>query len=629
MIGQGLWGYDVRMIRLLPDTLISQIAAGEVIERPASVVKELVENALDAGSSSIRLLLEDGGMQRIVVSDDGEGIARDELALALTRHATSKIGSLDDLERVRSLGFRGEALASIASVAQTRLRSRRAGEDLAWEIDSASGQLEPLGGALGTRVEVIDLYSATPARRKFLKSPATEAAHAVEALRRVAIAHPQVAIEALSQGRSLFSWPAQAWDQRARSGLGTSTEEAESLKILDTGTGMLQLRALLGAPTSARRRNDRQYFYVNRRHVRDRLLQAAMREAYRDVLHHELQPIWCVFLDIDPSLVDVNVHPSKSEVRFRDPQAVFRLLAQQIGDALRNTAGERAMPPPALLRGSHARGPAPAQAENGWLGLYAPQPAATSGKQGNGGTAGDLGTSSSLGAQGAPGPQGTAYADRLAAPPQLSVAETSADESWSAAAPCTPLGEAIGQLHGTFVLAQNTRGLVIVDMHAAHERLGFERLKKSHANEGLQPQQLLVPFIVRATESEVARVEQATEALAALGLELSPYGPTALALRALPALLARGDLEAIVRDVLDALGEGAPERVLEAARDRLLARWACHASVRANARLSIEEMNALLRAMEQTPGADQCNHGRPTWVSIPFADLDRLFMRGR
>jgi len=602
MIGQGLWGYDGRMIRLLPDTLISQIAAGEVIERPASVVKELVENALDAGSSSIRLLLEDGGMQRIVVSDDGEGIARDELALALTRHATSKIGSLDDLERVRSLGFRGEALASIASVAQTRLRSRRAGEDLAWEIDSASGQLEPLGGALGTRVEVIDLYSATPARRKFLKSPATEAAHAVEAFRRVAIAHPQVAIEALSQGRSLFSWPAQAWDQRARSGLGTSTEESESLKILDTGTGMLQLRALLGAPTSARRRNDRQYFYVNRRHVRDRLLQAAMREAYRDVLHHELQPIWCVFLDIDPSLVDVNVHPSKFEVRFRDPQAVFRLIALQLSE---------------VLKGSGSTASLSSRSET-WFEAIKP-PGRISAQ-----------------ALAAEDPQGFLPCEQhsfnrsvwfKASEPPVQNLNVPSEGASDQALP--PLGFALAQLHGVYILAQNRSGLLIVDMHAAHERIRYEQLKLAFDAQSLQIQPLLVPLRIRVQESDVSLVEHSRERLMQLGLDLEASGPQVLVLRSVPSLLAQSDLEAVVRDVVQALHEGSPDWVLGAARDSLLAGWACHASVRANRLLSLSEMNALLRLMEQTPGSDRCNHGRPTWISISLDQLDRIFMRGQ
>lgn len=594
------------MIRLLSDTLISQIAAGEVVERPASVVKELVENALDAGSTQIRLSIEDGGMQRIVVSDDGCGIARDELVLALTRHATSKISSLDDLEKVRSLGFRGEALASIASVAHTRLRSRRADAAHAWEIDSSNGILAPASGGVGTRVEVLDLYAATPARRKFLKSPATEAGHALDALRRVALAHPQVAVEAHSQGRSVLAWPAQDWQERARSGLGVSSEEAEGLRSLDAGSSMLHLRALLGSPGSARRRSDRQYFYVNGRHVRDRLLQAAMREAYRDVLHHDLQPMWCVFLAIDPTLVDVNVHPSKSEVRFRDPQAVFRLLTQQLGDALRGTAGSAMQS--AALQSPRAAYPArPAPQESAWLALYTPSRHAIPGTT----HAADSGADTADTA-GSAGPAGTTPAE---------------DPGADTAQP--PLGYALGQLHGTFILAQNAKGLVIVDMHAAHERVSYERLKQSYSRQGLQAQQLLVPLIVRAKESEVALVEQASEALTALGLELGAYGPSALALRAVPALLARGDLEAIVRDVLDALSEGAPERIVERARDGLLARWACHASVRAHERLSLAEMDALLRAMEQTAAADQCNHGRPTWIAIPLADLDRLFMRGR
>ncbi|NCZ48313.1 MAG: DNA mismatch repair endonuclease MutL, partial [Betaproteobacteria bacterium] len=333
-----------RAIVMLPDVLISQIAAGEVIERPASVVKELLENALDAGSRNIGLRLEDGGMQRILVHDDGVGIPPGELELALTRHATSKIRSLDELEQVQSLGFRGEALASIASVARTLLRSRTAGDAHGWSLDSASGLIEPAAGSIGTSVEVIDLYAATPARRKFLKSAATEAGHAIEALRRVAIAHPEVSFRVQSEQRVVLAWPRQDWQQRLRVGLGIDADQTQSLIAFDSGeAAVLRLYGMLGRPERAKSRSDKQYFYVNGRYVRDRLLQAAMRQAYRDVLHHDLQAVWCVFLNISPELVDVNVHPSKFEVRFRDPQAVFRFIAMQLAQVLKNASLEQAV----------------------------------------------------------------------------------------------------------------------------------------------------------------------------------------------------------------------------------------------------------------------------------------------
>ena len=597
-----------RSILLLPDVLISQIAAGEVIERPASVVKELLENALDAGSKHIELRLEDGGMQRIVVSDDGMGIPAQELALALTRHATSKIRNLEELEQVQSLGFRGEALASIASVARTLLRSRSAHEEHAWLLDSATGAIEPAAGAQGTRVEVLDLYAATPARRKFLKSAATEAGHAIEALRRVAIAHPRVSFRVQSEQRVVLAWPQQGWQQRVSTGMGVGSEQAESLIAFDSGdTAVLRLFGLLGHPERAKSRSDKQYFYVNGRFVRDRLLQAAMRQAYRDVLHHDLQASWCVFLNISPELVDVNVHPSKFEVRFRDPQAVFRFIALQLADVLKGSGAgtgdfkqlEQA-PTPRTAGSSNVS----SKGQQGWLSLYASS---------------------------APSDLSALSKQHVVSEPKQSpiTDQQPLPEAADDASELPILGVALAQLHGVYLLAQNKSGLVIVDMHAAHERITYEQLKQAYNGQSLQVQQLLVPLRVRAQESDVAMVEQARELLLQLGLDLEPGGPQALVLRAVPSLLARGDLAAVVHDVLQALQAGSADLVLGSARDALLASWACHASVRANRQLSLSEMNALLRLMEQTPGSDRCNHGRPTWIHIGIDQLDRWLMRGR
>ncbi|NCV40471.1 MAG: DNA mismatch repair protein MutL [Betaproteobacteria bacterium] len=590
---------------MLPDVLISQIAAGEVIERPASVVKELLENAIDAGSRNIGLRLEDGGMQRILVHDDGVGIPPGELELALTRHATSKIRSLDELEQVQSLGFRGEALASIASVARTLLRSRTAGDAHGWSLDSASGLIEPAAGSIGTSVEVIDLYAATPARRKFLKSAATEAGHAIEALRRVAIAHPEVSFRVQSEQRVVLAWPRQDWQQRLRVGLGIDADQTQSLIAFDSGeAAVLRLYGMLGRPERAKSRSDKQYFYVNGRYVRDRLLQAAMRQAYRDVLHHDLQ-------------------------------AVFRFIAMQLAQVLKNASLEQAVagdqakssglqtvipsfalrkPVQDLAPDKSAQDLVPGQPgqQQAWLSLYV--------------------------AQQKPNPL-TRHAAQAAAPyraqrasslPQEALAQHAEQAQAQGDSPeFPPLGFALAQLHGIYILAQNSSGLVIVDMHAAHERIRYEQLKQAYNRQALQAQQLLVPLRVRAQESDVALVEQCREQLLSLGLDLEPSGPQALVLRAVPDVLAQSDLAAVVHDVVQALHAGSADLVLGAARDKLLASWACHASVRANRILSLGEMNALLRLMEQTPGADRCNHGRPTWISLGLDQLDRWLMRGR
>ncbi|MFO1301177.1 MAG: DNA mismatch repair endonuclease MutL [Burkholderiaceae bacterium] len=645
-----------RPIALLPDRLISQIAAGEVVERPASVVRELLENAIDAGARRIVLRIEDGGMRRIVVTDDGCGIAPGELALALTRHATSKIATLEELERVGTLGFRGEALASIASVAQLRITSRTAAAASASRIDSATGDIAPAAGPAGTSVEVLDLYSQTPARRKFLKTPATEAAHCIEAFRRVSLAHESIEFELQVDERRVERLPAADWRTRALDALGD--EYADAHRVVQTQAGPLRLWGVLGLPTVNRARADRQFLYVNGRFVRDRLLAHALKQAYSDMMHGDRHAAWVLFIAIDPSLVDVNVHPAKIEVRFRDPPALRSFVFHSVVDALRAPGGAgsgaarpQAQAAPAAAATFPSRGGSAAltpQASNRSLAFYAP---------------GEIGASLAGAApdasderwhSGAPWPRGVlagepaapgrpaggptirARGDEVAARPNDDQAKAEPHSGQAAAgsldddaAAGPPLGHALAQLHGTWVLAQNRHGLVLVDMHAAHERVVYERMKAALAHDSMPMQPLLVPATFRADPLEVRVVEDEAEALHALGLELTVLSPTAITVRAVPAALARGDVVALARSVLAELQEHGASRALAERRDALLATMACHAAVRANRRLSIDEMNALLRDMESTPGADQCNHGRPTWVQLPFAELDRWFLRGR
>jgi DNA mismatch repair protein MutL len=612
-----------RPIALLPDRLISQIAAGEVVERPASVVRELLDNAIDAGAGRIVLRIEDGGMRRIVVSDDGHGIAPAELALALTRHATSKIATLAELERVDTLGFRGEALASIASVARVRITSRTAGAAAASRIDSADGEVTPAAGPAGTTVEVLDLYSHTPARRKFLKSPATEAAHCIEALRRASLAHESIGFELQVDDRRVERLPPAPWRSRALEALGE--EYLQAHRVIDCQAGTLRLWGVLGLPTLNRARADRQFLYVNGRFVRDRLLGYAVKQAYADMMHGDRHAAWVLFVTIDPALVDVNVHPAKTEVRFRDPSALRSFVFHSVADALRATATAGATAAPttgttvaATMHGSGSHAPdvgpdrrtppAPGAVERS-LALYAP---------------GEIGAALHDAGSTAPRDAGSAALEADAADAVF------AAEPRGATSPAEPpLGHALAQLHGTWILAQNRHGLVVVDMHAAHERVVYERMKAALASAGVPMQPMLVPVTFRADPLEVRVVEDEAETLHALGLELSVMSPSALAVRAVPAPLAHGDVIALARSVLAELQEHGASRALAQRRDALLATMACHAAVRANRRLSIDEMNALLRDMERTPGADQCNHGRPTWVQLSASELDRWFLRGR
>jgi DNA mismatch repair protein MutL len=564
-------------IRVLPDLLISQIAAGEVVERPASVLKELLENALDAGAREIQVSLEQGGAKRVQVDDDGAGLAKDDLPLALARHATSKIRTLEDLQGVLSMGFRGEALASIASVARLSLSSRTKDADHAWLIDAGSSQPKPAARAAGTTVLVEDLYFNTPARKKFLRTEQTEFGHCDQVFRRMALARPEVAFLLKHNGRVAAQLRAQGLAERAAALLGREFLEA-SFQV-EAQAGSLRLYGLAGTPQAARARSDAQYLYVNGRFVRDRTLSHAVREAYRDQLHGERQPAFLLFLEIEPRGVDVNVHPAKVEVRFRDSGAVHQFVLHALKRALSPAAGEA----PVSYARPAASGPGLQQ------GFQLAQPVQTY--------------------------QGFMQAAVASALP--------------ATATSPPLGYALAQLHGVYILAQNEAGLVLVDMHAAHERVVMEQLKKSLDTGAVARQTLLVPAVLAVDALEVATAEENGDALERLGLEARVSGPNELAVRSAPALLAGGDIAGLTRSLLREIREYGASEVLAARQNELLATMACHAAVRANRALTVTEMNALLREMEETERSGSCNHGRPTWYQLTMADLDRLFLRGQ
>ncbi len=582
-------------IHRLPEDLISQIAAGEVVERPASVVKELVENALDAGARAIEVRLEGGGVRRITVSDDGAGIEREELGMALARHATSKIASLQDLEAVASLGFRGEALAAIASVASVSITSRTAQASHAWRIDAASARIDAAAGTPGTRVEVGDLFLNMPARRKFLKSEATELGHCVAQVERIAASNAQVGFRILHEGRTVLAAAPSSALERLRSLLPKGLDA--SLRPIDADAGTLALSGWVGAPTASRARADAQFFYVNGRSVRDRLLSHAARAAYVDVLHGQAQPVYCLYLRIDPSQVDVNVHPTKAEVRFRDAPAVHRFVTQAVSRAIATGAGA------ALEAG------APGSAPH----IFAAGYSAPAQRGGDAWAQGALRIAQPAGA----------YFQMAA--PDATTAAAAAIEADS----CPPLGYAIAQLADIYVLAQNRDGLVLVDMHAAHERIVYEGLKRALDGQRMPRQQLLIAHVFAADPIELATAEEHREALEQLGLEMTLASPAELAVRAVPLTLAQADAGRLARDVLHEIRKYGASRALTDHRDALLATMACHGAIRAGRRLTLAEMNALLREMEGTERADQCNHGRPTWVQLGMQELDRLFLRGR
>jgi DNA mismatch repair protein MutL len=572
-------------IHPLPDLLISQIAAGEVVERPASVLKELIENSLDAGATKIDVQLEEGGVKLIRVADDGAGIEPDDLPLALARHATSKIATLDDLERVASYGFRGEALASVASVARVTLTSRTSLHPHAWKVSDGGTPLSPREPAAlerGTVVEVADLYFNTPARRKFLKSESTEYTHCDVVLTRMALARPDVDFILMHNRavkRRLIATDAADFARRARDLLGN--DFPAHARTVEAQGGPLRLMGLAALPAYSRASRDEQYFYVNGRFVRDKLLSHAAREAYADVLHGARHPAYVLFLTLDPTAVDVNVHPAKTEVRFRDSRGVHQFVFHALTRALAQPVIQATTPAtttPAFTRQSQQS-------------FSVEEPHSTA----------------------------AAYLDF-------------AKQAYSEPAPqpaAQPLGYAIAQLHGLYVLAQNEAGLILVDQHAAHERILYERLK-NQVEAGPPPTQaLLVPAVIAVSEKDVATAEEQAEVLTALGFDVSHGGPRHLTLRAVPALLAGGDVGALLRVLLAELAEHPTSRVVEAQRNELLATMACHGAVRGKRNLTLPEMNALLREMEATDRADQCNHGRPTWRQVSLAEIDALFMRGK
>jgi len=610
-------------IRELPDELISQIAAGEVVERPASVVRELVDNALDAGASQVTVRLVEGGVRLISVEDDGGGMLDFEMPLALKRHATSKIASLHDLESVATMGFRGEALAAIAAVSELSLLSRTAEQAHAMQLDARSGELRPVARSVGTSVEVKELFFSTPARRKFLKSTATELAHCLESLKRHALARPDVGFALWHDGKIIAQWRAQAHekglDLRLADVLGA--DFLETSLLIDHQHGAVRVRGRAGLPDVARARTDQQYAYVNGRYVRDKVLSHAARSAYEDVLHGQRQPVYALYLEIDPQRVDVNVHPTKIEVRFRDSREVHQAVQHALTGALsvsragqtphgmahseassRNTFVQDRQQ--AISRLQHFGEPTPRLEEQTSLPWQSQ----------SGQPLKDLGQLWQPSAVKATEQQPSPYMpfNSLALP----------QGEW-------PLGKALAQLQGVYILAENAQGLVLVDMHAAHERIVYERLKTQLAEHSLQSQNLLIPAAFTATAEEIATTESHAEVLAALGLDISILSAQSLAVRRVPASLAQGDAVALARSVLTELAQHDAHQVLQRARDDVLAAMACHAAVRANRQLTIEEMNALLRQMEVTERADQCNHGRPTWRLLTMRELDALFLRGR
>jgi DNA mismatch repair protein MutL len=608
-------------IRLLPDLLINQIAAGEVVERPAAALKEMLENSLDAKAQAITVQLEMGGMNRLSVTDDGDGIAKDDLPLALARHATSKITSLQDLESVASLGFRGEALASIGAVSHLSLSSRRADDKHAWKIDVTGGALsgiQPTALGQGTQIDVRDLFFNTPARRKFLKSEATEFAHSDEAFKRIALSRADVAMTLTHNGRNSWRLPTQSPAARIAAILGD--DFARESEMIDVSAAGLRLSGLAGRPAAAKSSRDEQFFFVNGRFVRDKLLSHAVRQAYQDVLHHLRHPAYVLFLEMDPALVDANVHPTKTEVRFRDGRAAHQFIFHALHKALAqpthtaaSSVGERnafAFTGADNMASENIAANTPAQhfyasAQQTSLNVNEARPF---------------------------------YETLFGKNSQFNhiVTENKENSSEANISPekipqqePQPLGFALAQLLGIYILAQNRHGLIIVDMHAAHERVVYEKLKAALDQQSIASQPLLIPVSFNASGLEVACAEEHADTLATLGFDIAALSPTALAVRAVPSLLQDADTISLARDVLADINEGGATRVLTERQNELLSTLACHTAVRANRMLTIPEMNALLREMEATERSGQCNHGRPTWFQVTLAELDKMFMRGQ
>ena len=603
-----------RPIRELPDELISQIAAGEVVERPASVVRELVDNALDAGAREVTVKLIAGGIRAVLVEDDGHGLPAAELPLALRRHATSKIESLGDLENVATMGFRGEALAAISSVAEVSIASRCADDTQARRLDARSGEITPTARAVGTSVEVRELFFSTPARRKFLKTEATELAHCVEAVRRHALTRPDVSFAVWHEGKLVQQWRrvADQGDAAARLTDVLGAEFIADSRAVSLDLGVLRISGRAGTPASARSRADLQYVYVNGRFVRDKLIAHGVRSAYEDVLHGGRQPAYVLFIDIAPDRVDVNVHPTKIEVRFRESREVHQAVRRAVEASLAE-AISRALPDATRVESNAL------PSGSGW-------PRSHNGFDYNSPTGSQVALSlqqaAVLHAREPEAPWGASLPRRDDTRTAPSVASDADPSAW-------PLGKAITQIAGIYVLAENAQGLVIVDMHAAHERVVYERLKASLAVSHIDAQPLLIPATFAATAAEIATAEAHADTLHTLGLEVSPLSPTVLAIRSQPAALTGGDAVELARSVLAELAEHAASSVVQRAQHEILSTMACHGAVRANRALNLDEMNALLRDMERTERADQCNHGRPTWRQITRRELDALFWRGR
>ncbi|WP_417661741.1 DNA mismatch repair endonuclease MutL [Pseudomonas sp.] len=621
---------DAARIQLLSPRLANQIAAGEVVERPASVIKELLENSLDSGAKRIEVDVEQGGVKLLRVRDDGGGISADDLPLALARHATSKIRELEDLEQVLSLGFRGEALASISSVSRLTLTSRTADADQGWQVETEGRDMQPrvqpAAHPVGTSVEVRDLFFNTPARRKFLRAEKTEFDHLQEVIKRLALARFDVGFQLRHNGKTILSLH-EAHDEASRARRVSSVcsngflEQALPIEIERNG---LRLWGWVGLPTFSRSQADLQYFYVNGRMVRDKLVAHAVRQAYRDVLFNGRHPTFVLFLEIDPGVVDVNVHPTKHEVRFRDGRMVHDFLYGTLHRALGDVRPEDQLAAPASVNTmvrptGQAAGEFGPQGEMGLAANVLERPQAESVWRSPG--AGFQGGRGALPAAEAQGAYREYFTPMSPAPAPVGLPQEQGD--------VPPLGYAIAQLKGVYILAENVQGMVLVDMHAAHERITYERLKVAMASEGLRGQPLLVPESIAVSQREADSAEEHAALFQTLGFELQRLGPETLAIRQIPALLKQAEATRLVQDVLtDLLEYGTSDRV-QAHINELLGTMACHGSVRANRRLTLPEMNALLRDMEHTERSGQCNHGRPTWTQLGMDDLDKLFLRGR
>ena len=639
-----------RPIRELPDELISQIAAGEVVERPASVVRELVDNALDAGATQITVRLSAGGVRLIAVEDDGVGIAPEELAIALKRHATSKITNLSDLESVGTMGFRGEALAAINSIADCALISRPAAQATAFSLSGLTGELSPAARAQGTTVEVKELFFSTPARRKFLKTDATELSHCVEAVRRHALVRPEVGFAIWHDGKLVEQWRASQANnaenqqnqrnQRLKDVFGDDfiSQSVQVEHTYQTGQGSIRVTGRAGLPDTARSRADQQFAYVNQRFVRDKVITHAARSAYEDVLHGHRQPVYVLYVEIEPTRVDVNVHPTKIEVRFRDGREVHQAVRHAVENAL-------AAPRAASMAAQNVQNTA-SEHQNQPFNRFLPSNTPVSGVFIASAATKNIANNTFAFTQNRELlPTETHLASDVSAAwppqsPQQFTQNTVQNNSYPTKDSDTiwPLGRAVAQLQGIYILAENAQGLVIVDMHAAHERIVYERLKaqiniaendNTAAKSSLPSQPLLIPATFAATPLEVSTAQECADTLLQLGLDITAFSPKTLAVRAVPTTLAKGDAVELARSVLAELALHDASTVIQRAQNDILSTMACHGAVRANRKLTLDEMNALLRHMEETERSDQCNHGRSTWRQISIKELDALFMRGR